>query len=117
MLLKRGLGFIALGTLLSSAVWAADVNLSDLDKAVRSSTSNSIMFKRGPEAQMEMERRAQQEAEEKARQKAEQEAKLKKDSVDNEKDACLTHYHVGKTVRKAIQELEREELQRIGTNP
>lgn len=45
------------------------------------------------------------------------EAKLKKDSVDNEKDACLTHYHVGKTVRKAIQELEREELQRIGTNP
>ena len=46
MLLKRGLGFIALGTLLSSTVWAADVNLSDLDKAVRSSTSNSIMFKR-----------------------------------------------------------------------
>lgn len=45
------------------------------------------------------------------------EAKLKKDSVDNEKDACLTHYHVGKTVRKAIQELEKEELQRIGTNP
>ena len=63
------------------------------------------------------------------------EAKLKKDSVDNEKDACLTHYHVGKTVRKAIQELggnmpetlstpeksirelEKEELQIIGTNP
>lgn len=63
------------------------------------------------------------------------EAKLKKDNVDNEDDACLTHYHVGKTVRKAIQELggnmpetlstpeksirelEKEELQRIGTNP
>lgn len=63
------------------------------------------------------------------------EAKLKKDNVDNEDDACLTHYNVGKTVRKAIEELggnmpetlptpeksikelEREELQRIGTNP
>ena len=63
------------------------------------------------------------------------EAKLKKDNVDNEDDACLTHYNVGKTVRKAIEELggnmpetlptpeksikelEKEELQRIGTNP
>ena len=33
------------------------------------------------------------------------EAKLKKDSVENEKDACLTHYNVGKTIRKAIKEL------------
>lgn len=33
------------------------------------------------------------------------EAKLKKDNIDNEKDACSTHYRVGKTVRKAIQEL------------
>lgn len=33
------------------------------------------------------------------------EAKLKKDNVDNEEDACLTHYNVGKTVRKAIEEL------------
>lgn len=33
------------------------------------------------------------------------EAKLKKDKVDNEEDACITHYKVGKTVRKAIQEL------------
>ena len=33
------------------------------------------------------------------------EAKLKKDNIDNEKDACQTHYNVGKTVRKAIEEL------------
>lgn len=33
------------------------------------------------------------------------EAKLKKDNVDNEEDACITHYNVGKTVRKAIKEL------------
>lgn len=33
------------------------------------------------------------------------EAKLKKDNVDNEEDACITHYNVGKTVRKAIEEL------------
>lgn len=33
------------------------------------------------------------------------EAKLKKDNIDNENDACLTHYKVGKTVRKAIKEL------------
>jgi len=33
------------------------------------------------------------------------EAKLKKDSICNEDDACLTHYNVGKTVRKAIKEL------------
>ena len=63
------------------------------------------------------------------------EAKLKKILSIMKKDACLTHYHVGKTVRKAIQELggnmpetlstpeksirelEKEELQRIGTNP
>lgn len=32
------------------------------------------------------------------------EAKLK-DNVDNEEDACITHYNVGKTVRKAIEEL------------
>ena len=62
------------------------------------------------------------------------EAKLKKDSVDNEEDACLTHYNVGKTVRKAIEELggnmpetlstpkksikqlEKEELQKIENN-
>ena len=30
------------------------------------------------------------------------EAKLKKDNIDNEDDACLTHYNVGRTVRKAI---------------
>ena len=33
------------------------------------------------------------------------EAKLKKDNIDNEADACITHYNVGKTVRKAIEEL------------
>ncbi len=59
------------------------------------------------------------------------EAKLKKDNIDNENDACITHYNVGKTVRKAIEELggnmpetlptpkksikelEKEELQKI----
>ena len=62
------------------------------------------------------------------------EDKLKKDNIDDEYDACITHYNVGKTVKKAIQELgdnmpdtlptkekfikelEREELQRIETN-
>ena len=33
------------------------------------------------------------------------EAKLKKNNIDNEDDACLTHYNVGKMVRKAIEEL------------
>lgn len=33
------------------------------------------------------------------------EAKLKKDKINTEKDACITHYNVGKTVRKAIEEL------------
>lgn len=33
------------------------------------------------------------------------EAKLKKDNVNNESDACIIHYNVGKTVRKAIEEL------------
>ena len=33
------------------------------------------------------------------------EAKLKKDKINNEIDACTTHYNVGKTVRKAISEL------------
>ncbi len=59
------------------------------------------------------------------------EAKLKKDNIDNENDACMTHYTVGKTVRKAIeelggnmpetlptpeksiQEIEKEELQKL----
>ena len=59
------------------------------------------------------------------------EAKLKKDNIDNEDDACITHYNVGRTVRKAIEELggnmpeelptpkksikeiEKEELQKI----
>ncbi len=81
MVLKRGLAFIALGTLVSSISWAADVDLSDLDKAVRTSASKSIMFKRGPEAQLELERRAQQEEEEEARRKAEQEAKMKKEQA------------------------------------
>lgn len=62
------------------------------------------------------------------------EAKLKKDNIDTEDAACLTHYNVGKTVRKAIEELggnmpetlptpersikelEKEELQKIGNN-
>lgn len=33
------------------------------------------------------------------------EAKLKKDKIDTEYKACDTHYIVGKTVRKAIEEL------------
>ena len=33
------------------------------------------------------------------------EAKLKKDNIGNEDDACLTHYNVGKTVRRTIEEL------------
>lgn len=61
------------------------------------------------------------------------EAKLKKDRINNEDDACIIHYNVGKTVRKAIeelggnmpetlptpeksiQELEREELKKISS--
>ena len=62
------------------------------------------------------------------------EAKLKKDNIGNEDDACLTHYNVGKTVRRAIEELggnmpetlptpektikvlEKDELQKIENN-
>lgn len=33
------------------------------------------------------------------------EAKLKKDNINNEMDACTTHYKVGKTVRNAIEEI------------
>lgn len=33
------------------------------------------------------------------------EAKLRNDKINNEDDACITHYTVGKTVRKAIEEL------------
>ena len=61
-------------------------------------------------------------------------AKLKKDNIGNEDDACLTHYNVGKTVRRAIEELggnmpetlptpeksikvlEKDELQKIENN-
>ena len=43
------------------------------------------------------------------------EAKLKKDNVDNEDDACLTHYNVGKTVRKAIEELGGNMLETLPT--
>ena len=35
----------------------------------------------------------------------ETDSKLKKDNIYNEDEACLTHYNVGKTVRKAIEEL------------
>jgi len=61
------------------------------------------------------------------------EAKLRKDKVNNEADACSTHFVVGKTVRKAIEELggtmpedlptpkksikeiEKEEIQKLDT--
>ena len=33
------------------------------------------------------------------------EAKLKRENIDNEKDACDTHYNVGKAIRKTISEL------------
>ncbi len=32
-------------------------------------------------------------------------AKLKRDKIDNEENACTTHYNVGKTIRKTISEL------------
>ncbi len=61
------------------------------------------------------------------------EAKLKKDKINNETDACETHYIVGKAIRatieaiggnmpenlptpeKSIKEIEKEELKKIGT--
>lgn len=61
------------------------------------------------------------------------EAKLKKDNVNNEKDACSTHYIVGNAIRetikslggtmpeelptprKSIKEIEKEELKKIET--
>lgn len=30
---------------------------------------------------------------------------MKKDKIDNEDEACLTHYNVDRTVRKTIEEL------------
>lgn len=38
---------------------------------------------------------------------------MKKDKVDNKKDDCPMYYNVWKIVRKAIEELEREELLKI----
>ena len=43
------------------------------------------------------------------------EAKLKKDQISTEDDACITHYNVGKTVRKAIEELGGNMLETLPT--
>lgn len=70
------MGFI----LLASHVWASDIDVSNLDKELRSSTSKSIMFRQRGGDDSEQEMREQTEAE--ARNAAEQqrEAQLKKNN-------------------------------------
>lgn len=75
-MLKR-LGLI-LGTVaIAGVAFAEDIDMSDLDKMVRSSSSKSIMFKSRPEAEAEMKARAEAEA----REVAEKEAQLKKEQA------------------------------------
>ena len=75
MMIKTALTALLFWAAVQAPVQAADIDLSDLDKAVRSSGSKSIMFRRGGgEAE---EARMQAEAEAEAREKAEQEAKVK----------------------------------------
>ena len=75
MMIKTALTALLFWAAVQAPVQAADIDLSDLDKAVRSSGSKSIMFRRGGgEAE---EARMQAEAEAEAREKAEQEATVK----------------------------------------
>lgn len=68
---------ICLLTLASFNVWAADIDLSDLDRNVRSSSSKSIMFRRNGGDEAEQQARA--EAEAKARAEAERKSQLKQE--------------------------------------
>ncbi len=77
MMVRLGLSLMLL--LAAAGTAAAEVDMSDLDKAVRSAGSKSIMFMRGAEADAEMQARAA--AEEAARAKAEHEAKLKNEEA------------------------------------
>lgn len=79
MMIKTALTALLFWAAVQAPVQAADIDLSDLDKAVRSSGSKSIMFRRGGgEAE---EARMQAEAEAEAREKAEQEAKVKQEQA------------------------------------
>lgn len=60
-------------------VWASDIDLSNLDKEVRSSSSKSIMFRHNADEELEQQMRAQAEAEARAREQAERESKLKRE--------------------------------------
>lgn len=73
----KKLGLCLISILFATQASAADVDLSSLDKAVRSSGSRSIMFQRNNESAMEKQAREQQEAAERERQ--EYESKLKKE--------------------------------------
>lgn len=68
---------ICLMTLASFNVWAADIDLSDLDRSARSSLSKSIMFRRNGGDEAEQQARA--EAEAKARAEAERQSQLKQE--------------------------------------
>ena len=47
MMIKKALTALLFWAAVQAPVQAADIDLSDLDKAVRSSGSKSIMFRRG----------------------------------------------------------------------
>ena len=77
MMIKTALTALLFWAAVQAPVQAADIDLSDLDKAVRSSGSKSIMFRRGGGEAEE----ARMQAEAEAREKAEQEAKVKQEQA------------------------------------
>ncbi len=67
-------GLILTCVLISFPVMAADIDMSDIDRAARASGSKSIMFRRNGAAEAEMMRREQAEAEARARAEAQAQA-------------------------------------------
>lgn len=70
---------ICLLILIAFNAWATDIDLSNLDKEVRSSSSKSIMFRRNVGEDMEERLRAKAAAEAEARAEAERQSKLKQE--------------------------------------
>ena len=63
------------------ALNAEELDVSDLDKTVRRSTSRSIMFQQNSDDMLEAERVARERAEQEARERAEQESRLKQEQA------------------------------------
>ena len=72
------LGLLMMLAIISFDVKAEEIDLTDLDKEVRSSSSRSIMFQRGDARAQAQEMMERQRAEEEARRRAEEEAELRR---------------------------------------